>query len=61
MYACIAYCVRFLTSCTYVPIIYVATADIKLNNKITYYSFLPRTIPDWNNLGIEDLANCVDF
>ena len=23
-----------------------------------HYSFLPRTIPDWNNLGIEDLANC---
>ena len=23
-----------------------------------YYSFLPRTIPDWNNLGIDDLANC---
>ena len=22
------------------------------------HSFLPRTIPDWNNLGIEDLANC---
>ena len=22
-----------------------------------HYSFLPRTIPDWNNLGIEDLAN----
>ena len=22
------------------------------------YSFLPRTIPDWNNLNIEDLSNC---
>ena len=23
-----------------------------------HYSFLPRTIPDWNNLNIENLANC---
>ena len=23
-----------------------------------YYSFLLRTIPDWNNLGFEDQANC---
>ena len=22
------------------------------------YSFLPRTIPDWNNLNIENLSNC---
>ena len=23
------------------------------------YSFLPRTIPDWNNLNIENLSNCI--
>ena len=23
-----------------------------------HYSFLPKTIPDWNNLDTEDLANC---
>ena len=23
-----------------------------------HYSFLPRTIPDWNNLDVEVLANC---